>query len=425
MKVEVTEIDRIRKKVDVLFSDDEIAKERSHVYDELNRRVRLKGFRPGKIPRDILNLYYRDYIDEELRKRLIETYMGDALSEAKIEPLVEPYVDFIDDDNRFGYSLECEVIPDISLPEYKGIEVETEQVVVTDEEVDNRLMSLRQMHAEIISKDSPEGAKSGDLVIISYQGYEEGKPLKDVFHDSYPLELGVSGIMPEFEMSIVGMKVGEEKDITIDFPQDYPDKAYGGKSILFKVRLKDIKEKRLPEVDDDFAKDLNFENVERLMEGIREEIRKEKEKERERAISEKIINKILSNAEIPVPERTLKRRIDRMVEDALSRYDTERFTSEERKKLEDNYRKDFEKIGEEKLKAEILLSKIAQTEGIKVEDGDVEERIKKTAMEFNRSFDELIDFYEKNNMLEYLKNGILQEKTMAFLKEHAIIKEKT
>jgi trigger factor len=355
MKVEVTDIDRVRKKIEVIIPEEKLAELREGVYDELKKRAKIKGFRPGKVPKSIITTYYKDFIDEEVHRKMIEVSMADALVEAKVDPLTEPMVDFVEEDGRHGYTLECEVVPELELPSYKGLEVETEPIKVTEEDVKNRITGLREMHAEMKSKEPDEGAEKGDFVIVKYQGYLNGKPLKDVATEAYPLELGSGNLLPDFENAVFGMKAGEEKEINVNFPDDYPDKDIAKKTILFKITAKDVRQKRLPEINDEFAKDLNYENMEKLEEGLKEEILKEKEKTRSQSISQKLIEALINSVEIPVPERVREKRVDAMMQDAQVRFNTERFTEEERIQFENSFRKDFEKRAEERIKSDIVL----------------------------------------------------------------------
>lgn len=422
MKVEVENIDKVRRRVEVILTEDKVHELEEAIYNELKKEAKVKGFRQGKVPRSVITNYYKDYIDDELKKRMIQTTMIDALSIAKVEPITEPFINFLEE-GRYGYTLECEVLPEIELPEYRGIPVEIEPVNITDADVDNRIEGLRQMHAELILKEGV-GAAKGDLVVIKYQGYANGKPLKEVVAESYPLELGTNTLMPEFENIIYGMKVNEEREIEITFPDDYPDKDIAQKTILFKVMLKEIREKRLPEVNDEFAKDVGFENIEDLKNGLRKEIEKEKERVKNQTIIQKIHQFLIQGIDIPVPKRLLERRLEMMVDEAKSRFKTDNLTPDEIGNLEQNLRREFEGRAEERIKVEIVLSKIAEKEGIKVEDSEVLERIKKIAEETKRSYQDIVDFYKRNNLMGRLKDVIVEEKTNTFLKENALIKEK-
>jgi trigger factor len=424
LKIDVEAIDKVRKKVEVILPEEKITELREAIYGDLKKKAKIKGFRPGKIPRAVISSYYKEYIEEELKKKAVESTMTQALSEAKVEPISEPVVDFIDEEGRFGYSLECEVLPEIELPEYKGIEVEAEPVSVTEEEIDKRIDGLRETHAQMQTREAGSVAEKGNFLVVSYQGYHDDKPMKDVKADAYPLELGATSLLPEFENTLYGMAAGEEKEATVNFPEDYPDKDIASKAILFKIALKEIREKIRPEVNDDFAKDLNFENMDALRQGMKKEIIKEKETARKQAIAQNLLDTLNKAVEVPVPKRMLEKRVESMLQDARQRLNMDRFPVAERVNLEANFRKEFEGRAEERIKSEILIFKIAAKEGITAEDGDVQGRMQKMAEETRRPYEDIKSFYEQYNLLGSLIESIVQEKTVSFLMDNAIIKEK-
>ncbi len=425
MKVQVENIDSVKKKVEVVLPEEKINSIRESIYSELQKQAKIKGFRPGKVPRPMIISYYKDYIDDELKKRMVQETMYEALDEAKVNPVVQPVVDFINEADRQGYVLECEVIPDIELPAYKGIEVEVEPIEVSEEEVAKRLDGLQHMHAEIVAREGDRGAQNGDLVIIKYQGYEDGKPVKGIETEAYPVELGSSTLMPEFENALIGMKENEEKEVPISFPDDYPDKDIAKKTLQFKVTMKDIKEKRLPEINDEFAKDLNFDNIEAMHKGLRDEILKEKENVRSKEIAQKVMDALISGVDIPVPKILLEKRIEMMMEEAKSRFKADRLTEEEARGIEERFRKDFEKSAETRIKSEILITKISEKEGIGADENDVQERIKKIAEDAKRPLNDVRNFYEQYNLLNNLRSSIIEERTVSFLRDNALIKERS
>jgi trigger factor len=424
MKVEAVDIDRVTKKVEVIIPEEKVTELTEKIYDELKKKAKIKGFRPGKVPRSILLSYYKDYIDDELKKMVIQTTMSEALSEVKVNPVTEPVADFIEEEGRFGYTLLCEVLPEIELPPYKGVEVEVDAIHVADEEVDARVENMREMHAEMITREVDAGAQKGDFLIVKYQGYINGKPVKDIATEAYPIELGTSQLMPEFENALYDMKAGEIKEVNIDFPEDYPNKEIAKKTVLFKIELRDVREKRLPELNDEFAKDINFENLEKLREDLKGEIEKEKYNSRKQFVSQKIVETLINGIDIQVPKRLLEKRTEAMLEDAKTRFNTERFTEEELQAFQGNFRKDFEKKAEERIKSDIILAKIAETETIKLEEDDVHNRIKKISEETKRPYDDVKAFYEKYDLIESMINSIIQEKTIDFLRDNATVKEK-
>jgi trigger factor len=422
MKVQVENVDRTRRKIEVTVDEEQVRALEDAIYDDLKKRARIKGFRPGKIPRSVLATYYKEVVTGELSQKIAESTIVAALSEAKVDPVGEPVVKFHDEKDGYGYTMECEVMPDFQLPEYKGLEIEIEQLKITSEDVDNRLEALKQMHAEVVTKEAGEASK-GDIAIVKYEGFVDGKPLKDGRSDSYPLDLGSTTLLPEFETAVVGMKVGEEKEVEVDFAADYPDKDVAGKKALFKILLKEIKEKKFPEINDEFAKDLGFESLERLKESVSSELQKERERQRKDKISEKIVDQLLGGLDLPVPARLLERRVAQMVQDAKTRMKAEAIPAEEERSIDGLLRKEFEPQAERGLRAAMLLSRIAEQEKITVEESELEERIKKIAEDTKRGYDYIKEFYEKNQLLGNLKSGMLEEKTLEMLIGSAQLKE--
>ena len=422
MKVQVENVDRVKRKIEVMLDEESVRELENSVYEDLRKRARIKGFRPGKIPRSVLTAYYKDVMDEELKRKIAESTIAAALSEAQVDPVSEPSIKFYEEQDKFGYTMECEISPDFDIPAYKGLEVGVEPLKISPEDVDNRLDALKQMHSEVVTKESGE-AERGDFVIIKYEGFVDGKPLKDARSDAYPVDLGSSTLLPEFENGVIGMKAGEDREIEITFPADYPDKDVASRKALFKVLLKEVKQKRLPEINDEFAKDVGFENLERLREGISLELHKEKEAERKNKISEKIIEQLLDRTDIPLPGRLLERRLAAMMQDAKSRMKANRLSAEEERNIDNLLRKELEPQAQKGIKAGMLLARIAKEELISVEQSEVDERLKAIAEETKRGYDYVRDFYEKHSLLESLKTSLLEEKTIDLLIKSSYLKE--
>jgi trigger factor len=424
MKVAVESLDRVRKNIEVILDEEKVNELREGIYEALKKRAKIKGFRPGKVPRSVIQAYYKEYIDDELKRKMIEETMGDALSETHVTPVSEPRVEFLEEDSRYGYKMECEIVPEFELPSYEGVEVEVERIEVTDEEMAGRIEAMRQMHVEMVDRGGDEAARKGDLVILGYEGFRGGLPVKGVKADAYPLDLGSSNLMPEFESAVVGMKAGEEKEVEINFPADYPDKDIAAKRLLFKVLVKEVKEKRLPELDDEFAKDVGFEHMDQVRSEVRKELEKEKEAQRRQGITEQIARFLLEKTDVPVPGRLLAKRVEMLVQEARSRMKTGSLGDDEERSFNAALEKEYEPEAEKRIKMGMILGKIAEREGIKVEDREVDERLKRIAEETKRAYDYVNQFYEKYNLKENLKTGMLEEKTIDFIMEKAKVKEK-
>lgn len=423
MKVQVETLDSVNKKVEVLIPEETVAGIRESIYDEVRKNAKIKGFRQGKVPRPIIIQYYRDYIEEETKKRMLQDTMFDALKEAKVEPVTEPVVDFVEDGEKHGYVLDCEVMPEFDLPQYTGVEIEAEPINITDEDVEQRIESMRNFHASFEPKESGAGAEKGDFVVIKYQGYYNGEEMKQIVAEAYPLELGNAMLMPEFEDAVIGMKENDERDVEIPFPDDYPDKDIASKKILFKVTMKEIKQKKLPEINDEFARDMSFEDLGVMRKGVREELSKEKEGFRKRELTQKLLDAILKDLGIVVPKRLLEKRVNGMMDEAESRYQPDRFSTDEMKEIREKMRTDFSKRAEEGIRAEIVLARIAEKEEIKADDKDVEERLKVIAQDANKTYNEVKGLYEQYGLVPGLKEKIVEEKTIAWLLDRAVLRE--
>lgn len=419
MKVQEIKLDPTRTKVEVLFPKEKVMKVKEEVISDLRRRVKIKGFRPGKTPRDIIIFYYKDLIDEEARNRLVDETLGTVLEQLGIDPLLSPEIDYLDSGEEWGYTAVCEIIPSLELKDYKKVEVEVKRLEVKEEEISSRLESLRNMHAVIREKDPEKGAELGDIAIIKYQGFLDGKPIPEAGTESYPLEIGKGILLPEFEKEIVGMRRGEEKEVEITFPEDYPDREIAGKKVKFLVLLKELKEKILPEVSDDFAKDLNFENLEALKEEIRKSIIREKEELRKEYIYRTILDKLLDSITIPIPERYLKRRVENLLEDAKEKVGEGRLLEKEEVKL----REELERRVAYELKEEIILLNVARLESISADENELRERVERLAQEARKPLDEAITFFEKNGLMKYIRNRVIMDKAKEFLIENAMIRE--
>jgi trigger factor len=424
MKVEVESLDRVRKNVEVIIDDEKVNELRNEIYEQLKKQAKVKGFRPGKAPRSVLQTLYKDYVDDELKKRMVEETMGEALTETKVDPVSEPRIEFVEEGERFGYKMECEVEPEFDLPVYEGIEAEVEKIQVAEADMDARLKSMQEMHTQLVDREADAIVGKGDFVVVKYEGFLDGKPVKDIKSDSYPLDLGDPNVMPEFESGLMGAKIGEEKEIELKFADNYPDKDIAGKPIIMKVAVKEIKEKRLPELNDDFAKDVGSENMGVLKDEVRKALEKEQEAHRKNVIMDKVGTFLLEKTDIPVPARLLQKRVEMLVEDAKGRMKAGSMSSDDEMSLSAALRKDYEPEAEKRIRMGMILAKIAEKEGLTVEDDEVDDRLKRIAEETKKAYDYIRDFYAKYNLRDNLRNSLLEEKTFNLLIEKAAVKEK-
>ena len=255
MKANVEEISAIKKKVSVEIPEDQVSQEINSFYVDLGKKAKIKGFRPGKVPRNILERYFKDYVKAEVIQKLIQETYPQALSETNLQPVSPPMIDpgEFEGGKSFQYSVVIEVKPDIKLEGYTGLKIEGKKEEVKEEEIEDRLKALQNLHANLKTVSEVRAIQKGDYVIIDYEASLDGKPLEGGKAVDFTVEVGSGQFIPAFEEKLIGIKPEGESDIEVSFPEDYGYQKWAGKTISFHVKIKEIKEKILPPLDDEFA----------------------------------------------------------------------------------------------------------------------------------------------------------------------------
>jgi len=422
MNVSVEEISSIKKKVSIEIPGEEVTKEVDSFYKDLGKKAKIKGFRPGKVPRNILERYFKDYVKAEVVQKLIGDSYPKALTETNLEPVSPPVIDpgEFNEGKSFQYSAVIEVKPDIKLEGYTGLKIEGKKEELKDEEVEERLKSLQNLHANLKTVSTDRPIQTGDYVIVDYEASVGGKPLEGAKAIDFTVEVGSGHFITTFEEKLVGLKPREENEIEVSFPEDYGYKKWAGKTILFHVRIKEIKEKILPVLDDEFAKDLgDYSSLEELKTKLRGEIEKEKELVLERQLKDQVVDQLLEANPFDVPESLVDEQAKALVSDMKLRLAAQGVDFKNLGVTEEKLLGDYKATAQKQVKTFLILEKIASQEGIAVTDEEVDERLKEMAERMHQKFDVVKRYYEKNGLLPEVKAGILRDKTLKFLLEKA------
>lgn len=424
MNVNVENISPIKKKVSVEIPVDQVAKEINSFYGELGRKARIKGFRPGKIPRNILERHFKDYVRTEVVQKLIQESYPNALSESGLHPVSPPVVDpgEFESGKPFQYSAVVEVKPEIQLENYIGLEIEGKKEEIKEEEVEERLKNLQNLHAQLKTISEARAARTGDYVILDYEAKTNGQPLEGGKAIDFTVEVGSGRFIPDFEEKLVGLKPEEEKEFEVSFPADYGYQKWAGKTISFHVRIKEIKEKILPSLDDEFAKDLGeYDSLEDLKAKLREEIQKDKEIEFDRRLKDQILEQLLQANSFDVPEGMVEEQTKHLVGDTKMRLATQGMELKQLGVSEEKLLEDYRSTAEKQVRTFLILEKIAGQEGITVSDEEVEKRLQEIAERIHQKLDAVKRYYEKNELIPEVKAGLLTDKTLSYLLEKANI----
>jgi trigger factor len=424
MKASVEEISSIKKKVSIEIPEDQVTKEVESFYKDLGKKAKIKGFRPGKVPRDILERYFKDYVKAEVIQKLIQDTYPQALSETALQPVSPPMIDpgEFEKGKPFQYSAVIEVKPDIKPEGYTGLRIEGKKEEVKDGEVEERLKTLQNLHANLKTISEVRPIQRGDYVIVDYEASMEGKPLEGGKAIDFTIEVGGGQFIPALEENLIGLKQEDEKEIEVSFPEDYGYKKWAGKTISFHVKIKEIKEKILPPLDDEFAKDLgDYASLEELKAKLRGEIEKEKELGLERELKDQVVNQLLEANPFEVPESLVEEHAKAMVSDTRLRLAAQGVDFKNLGVSEERLQEDYKSMAQKQVKAFLLLEKIAGQEGIAVTDDEADDRLREMSERMHQKFDVVKRYYEKNGLLPEVKDGILREKTLNFLLEKADI----
>jgi len=424
MQVTVEDISPLTKKIKVVLPAEVVGRKMDTAYEELKGDVSIKGFRKGKVPRRILEKSFGDRVQHEVAEKLIQETYFDALEETKLEAVVHPQVSTHEyaDDGSFSYIAEIDVKPDFELGQYKGIEVEVEEVTVDDASVDQALEGMRKQIAPLQSVNDRK-VQEGDVVVIDFKGYHQGEEMKQVGGENYSVDVGSGRNGKEFEENLVGLSIGEETTREIAFPADFSNPVLAGKEVSFKITVKDVKERVLPALDDEFAKDVDqkFDSLAALREHIRNEQTKKIEETQKGELTDKIMQKLMEMHEFEVPNRLVVYEAEMLVKEMEQNLLRQGVNIEtvglNRDKLAENYREPAAK----RVKGDFLIKKIAEKEDIKIGEADIEEGFQRISKQYNMQVDEVKKYFRNREDLLPFMNELLNEKVLDFLRENAVV----
>lgn len=404
---------------------EEFEKAVQQAYLKNRSRFNIPGFRKGRAPRKIIELNYGEgiFYEEALNSILPEQYEK-AVEELELEPVDTPEVDIeeIEKGNPILVKIEVDVKPEVKLGDYKSIELEKIEYNVTDEMIETEIESLQNANARLIDANDRE-AKERDLLTIDFEGYVDGEKFPGGSAEGHQLELGSNTFIPGFEEQLVGKAKDEEVEVNVTFPEEYHEESLAGKDATFKVKIHDIKEKQLPELDDEFAKDVSeFDTLEELREDIKERLEKDL-KEQERIEKEnKVIEKVMEISEVDIPEGMIESQIDDELRQFDFRMRGQGLDLEQYLKLTgmtvEDLREQFRPAATNRVNADLVLEEIAKVEEITATEEDIDEELKKMAEQYNaEDIDEFIADMKKGQ-LEFLKSGIINSKVIDLLLEN-------
>ena len=423
--IKVEEIGPVKKKISFEIPWEEVRKELDAAYRTVGKKARIKGFRPGKTPRHILETYYREDAEGEAVSNLVQRSFEEAIQANNLLPVARPQIEQtgIEAEKSFTYSATVEVAPVIEPQGYTGIELQRQDAAVTDSDVDARLEELRNMYSSLQDVEGDRPVQIGDFLLVDFEGKLGGETRKELTEKGFRLEVGSKRFVPGFEEALVGLRKGETKEFTVTFPDDYHVKEFAGKDITFKVIVQDVKIKVLPDIDENFVKNFNkYENLEALKVDIRKSLEEESIARVKANLQKDINNKLLEKNPFEVPEAYVERQIFNMMVEYQRRMVMNGMDSDNAAKVAANLHDQFRDEAARMVRTGILLQRIAEKESLAVDEKEIDDRIRETASRYGRDFESMKQSYEKDDLIDRLRDQLLEEKTLAFIESRANIK---
>lgn len=426
--VKVEDVTPVKKRLSFDIPWQDVKKEMDAVYQKVNKQTNVKGFRKGKVPRNILETLYKDSVARETALNLVERAYVDALRTNQVVPACRPDIEEhgIQNDQDFSFVATVEVEPVIEPKDYKELALEKIERAVTDKDVEDKLEEYRQRLATIEEIKEDRCVQDGDYILMDFSGTVDGVSRKELAGDDFPLELGSKRFIPGFEEQLAGVAKGVAKEVSVRFPDNYYVPEIAGKDAIFTVTVKNIREKKLPALDNSFiANFAQFNTMVELKEDIRQKIEGQNQIQSQNDLHNAIITEILKNNEFEVPDCYVEREYQYIIADVGSRMAMEGIPKERAKELQEKYQDQYRQAALRMVKLAALLKSIARKESIDVSESDIKARIEKIADEA-RDYEAVKRYLAEEGMMANLAKELLSKKVLEFIENNAriaIVKE--
>lgn len=396
------------------------------VYAKTAKYFNIPGFRKGKAPMALVEKTYGSQIFyEDTFNEIVPEIFEKEISENKLEVVSKPEIDIVQmgKGQELIFTAVVQVKPEVKLGKYKGIALEKVEYDVTDEDIEHELGHMADKNSRLVTVENEPVAKK-DIAVIDFEGFVDGVPFEGGKAENHELEIGSKTFIPGFEDQVIGMKVNDEKDINVKFPEEYFSAELAGKDAVFKVKLHEIKRKELPTLDDEFAKDVSeFDTIAELKNSIKEKLETENANKAKYETEENAIKEVCEATEIDIPSGMVDTEIDNMLKDIETRLSYQGLNMKQYLqmigKTEEDMRKEYEEQAKKSVKSRLVLEAIVNAEKIEATDEEVAEKVKEMAENYGRKVEDLMN---NEHLINYIKDSMKTEKAIKFVVENAKIK---
>ena len=425
MSLQVEKLEKNMAKLTIEVSAEDLDKAMQNAYQKAKGRISIPGFRKGKVPRKVIEqMYGKGIFLEDAANALIPEHYRKALSECDLEIVSQPEINVTQAEpgKAFIFTADVAVKPEVTLGEYKGVEVPKAETEVTEEEVEAEVKKEQEKNSRTVTVED-RGAENGDVVTIDFEGFVDDVPFDGGKDTEYPLTLGSNTFIPGFEDQLVGVKAGDHVEVKVTFPEEYQAPDLAGKEAVFKCDVKKVEAKELPELDDDFAQDVSeFDTLAEYKEDLKKKLAERKEKEALRAKEDAAVDKVIENAQMDIPEAMIRTQVSQMADDFSRRMQAQGLSMEQYFQFTgltmDKMMEDMKPQALKSIQTRLVLEKIAETENIQPSEEEVDAEIAKMAEAYKMEADKLKEVLGENQ-LEQMKKDMAVQKAVTLVAEAA------
>jgi trigger factor len=422
MNVSVVDLSASQKKLQVQIPAQKVRQELDKKYRDLAKHARIKGFRPGKVHRNILKSLYGKSIEGEVSSQFIQESFPEALRETDLKPLAEADVDemHFGDDGAFSYTAVVDVCPPFEVGGYKGLELKRSKIQVSEEQEQAELQKILEQHSQLRTVETERPIQKGDMALIDVAPWVDDTLIEKGKASDHMVEIGKATIHPEFDDHLVGRHAGETFSFELDFPEDAPMAEIGGKRVRFDVTIREIKEKIVPELNDEFAKEIgNHESLEDLKQEIRNNLQKREEEMASKETREQVIRKLLEIIQFDLSEKVIQREVNRQIDLLLHQFESQGLKIDGSRFNTPEIREGYRPQAEKNLRWSLIAQQIAKKENLDITEAEEEEIYTEVARMARMDVDVIRREYADNPVVEQAKESKLQEKVLKLVEEEA------
>ncbi len=428
MQFSVEDVSSVKKILHIEIPQEDVNREIDSAYSDLQKNAKIKGFRPGKVPRAVLERLFKKDVYEDVSSKLIQESFADAIREKDLKIVGSPKIVPPELESRqpYKYDAEIEVNPELENIDFKGLALKKTVYEVKEEELDLQIQMLQKNLAKQNTLDEFRPVVDGDLILIDYEGFKDGKSMPEIQKtENFVMKLGTGRIDKSFDEQIIGMTPGATKEISVEFAADHKNPKLAGQTVQFKVILKEIREEILPEINDDFAKNFGkYQTVAELKEDIRRDLQERYQKRADQEIQEQIFNILIEKKDFDIPEVMVEYELDGILSEIEGTFSYHNTSAEQLGLTREHLSAKYRDVAVRQVKRHLILGKIIEQEKPELPDEDLQQVYQDMAQNFGQSIDNIRKYYlENKDKLEYLKHTLLEKRAIRLIIDSAQIEE--